>query len=218
VSIVVTPAAWESNPNPAVGPDLEKFFAAEIIVQGCGGPVRFPVYAWVKKECRAFTYQCMREFRPQGYDNVYAESIRLVEDNARIEYQNDNQRFTVYDVYVDNITASSVDLASGMLPGSTSTSYGGFIRVASNFYVPPGQNICTTNPNVSPSVCDQARNNPAGLQNPITNLQVGDVVLFYKNAGAACALIWIQEIAPDRSGGPSLNKVCMEICYPVFMP
>lgn len=218
VSVVVTPAAWENNPNPAVGPDLEKFFAAEIIVQGCGGPVRFPVYAWVKKECRAFTYQCMREFRPQGYDNVYAESIRLVEDNARIEYQNDNQRFTVYDVFVDNITANTVDLASGMVPGSTSLSYGGFIRVASNFYVPPGQNICTTNPNVSPDICDQARNNPAALQNPITNLQVGDVVLFFKDAGDACALIWIQEIAPDRTGGPSLNKVCMEICYPVFMP
>ncbi len=218
VSVVVSPSAWENNPNPAVGPDLEKFFAAEIIVQGCGGPVRFPVYAWVKKECRAFTYQCMREFRPQGYANVYAESIRLIEDRARIVYQNDNQLFSVYDVFVESITATSLDLASGVVPDNAGISYGGFIRVASNFYVPPGQNICTTHPVVSSDVCNQARSNPGGLQNPITNLQVGDVVLFYKNAGQACALIWIQEVAPDRSGGPSLNKVCMEICYPVFMP
>ncbi|RPI66594.1 MAG: hypothetical protein EHM43_11150, partial [Ignavibacteriae bacterium] len=36
----VTPAEWEANPNPIVGPDLEKLFEAEIIVEGCGAPVR----------------------------------------------------------------------------------------------------------------------------------------------------------------------------------
>jgi hypothetical protein len=225
IRTTVNAAQWAANPMRPFGPDSSKIFTGTITITGCDSvPVRIPVVAVVRKECRAFTYQCMRQFRPPSFQNTYAESIRLVPNEAKIEYQNDNQGFTVYDIFVDSLYSSGgsgrVDLSSGQQPGVGGVNgfFGGFMKVTSNFYVPPGQNICSTNPVNSSSICDLARITPGMLQAPITDLQVGDVILFYKGEGNACALIWIQEIGPDRTGGPSLDKVCMEICYPVFMP
>jgi hypothetical protein len=219
VRFTATKTDWDRNPQTARGTRGDKDFAGEIVVDGCGNqPQRIPVQGIAYVQCDAFKYQCLRQFRPTGYENVYAESIELADQKTIITYQNDNQTFKVFDVYVQSIDAAgNVALATGVDPGS-GRSYGGFVRVTTGFTVLPGQNICDTYPAAAAQLCGDIKRGAVAAPATLTGLRQGDVVLFVKNgsAGPQCALIWIQSVGPDRPGAVSLDQVCIEICYPVF--
>lgn len=210
---------WDNNPMTPRGTRGDKDFSGEIVVDGCGEqPQRFTVNGIGYVQCDAFKYQCLRQFRPTGYENVYAESIELVDQKTVITYQNDNQTFKVFDIYVQQIDAGgNVTLATGVNPTS-GRAYGGFVKVTSGFSVLPGQNICDTYPAAAAQRCSDIKSGAVAAQQTLTGLRQGDVVLFVKNgvSGPQCALIWIQSVGPDRPGAVSLDQVCIEICYPVF--
>lgn len=210
---------WDRNPALPRGTRGDKDFAGEIVVDGCAGqPQRFPVRGIAYVQCDAFKYQCLRQFRPTGYENVYAESIELADQKTIITYQNDNQTFRVFDIYVQRIDAAgNVTLATGVDPKS-GQSYGGFVRVTSGFTVLPGQNICDTYPAAASQLCSDVKTGAVSAPASLGGLRQGDVVLFVKqgSAGPQCALIWIQSVGPDRPGAVALDQVCLEICYPVF--
>lgn len=210
---------WDNNPMPPRGTRGDKDFSGEIVVEGCGDqPQRFTVNGVGYVQCDAFKYQCLRQFRPTGYENVYAESIELVDQKTIITYQNDNQTFKVFDIYVQQIDpGGDVTLATGVNPAS-GRAYGGFVKVTSGFPVLPGQNICDTYPAAAAQRCSDMKSGAVTAQQTLSGLRQGDVVLFVKNGatGPQCALIWIQSVGPDRPGTVSLDQVCIEICYPVF--
>lgn len=208
---------WDNNPASPSGSRGEKPFMATLRIRGCDtADVPLNGSAWVI--CSAFKYQCLRQFRPPSYPDVYAESIQLVENKTDIIYQNDNQTFKVYDIYIENITlvggTYSAILGSGK--DRNGFNYGRFYSIATGFTINPGQSVCDTYPATAQSICNSMKADPQMGQNPSVALKEGDVVLFVKEAGQQCALIWIQSIAPDRPGPNSLPAVCIEICYPVF--
>lgn len=219
VSFAATKRDWDRNPAVPRGTRGDKDFSGDIIVAGCGGQTqRYPVRGIAYVQCDAFKYQCLRQFRPTGYENVYAESIELADQKTIITYQNDNQTFKVFDVFVQSIAADgSVTLATGTNPNS-GQAYGGFYRVTSGFSILPGQNICDTYPAAAAQLCGDIKSGAVGTTSQLSGLRQGDVILFVKNgsAGLQCALIWIQSVGPDRPGPVSLDQVCIEICYPVF--
>ncbi|MBU3742337.1 MAG: hypothetical protein FGM24_08650 [Candidatus Kapabacteria bacterium] len=219
VSFAATKRDWDRNPAVPRGTRGDKDFSGEIIVVGCGGQTqRYPVSGIAYVQCDAFKYQCLRQFRPTGYENVYAESIELADQKTIITYQNDNQTFKVFDIYVDSIAADgSVTLATGTNPNS-GRAYGGFYRVTTGFSILPGQNICDTYPAAAAQLCGDIKSGAVTTTSQLAGLRQGDVILFVKNGstGMQCALIWIQSVGPDRPGPISLDQVCIEICYPVF--
>jgi hypothetical protein len=150
---------------------------------------------------------------------VYAESIQLVEDKTNIVYQNDNQRFTQYDIYVKSLTpngaAWDVELGSGENNGLP---YGLFKLVARNFTVNPGESICDRYPATAAQECSALKSDFNRGTSTISGLRPGDVVLYMKNGSRSleCALIWIQSTSLDRPGTQALPQVCIEICYPMF--
>lgn len=208
---------WDNNSASPSGPRGEKPFAATLRIRGCD-TVDVPLNGVAWMICSAFKYQCLRQFRPPNYPDVYAESIQLVENKTDIIYQNDNQTFKVYDIYVENISVAggtyNVVLGSGK--DRSGGNYGRFYRIATGFTINPGQSVCDTYPAPAQSACNSMKADPLMGQNPSVTLNEGDVVLFVKDAGQQCALIWIQSVAPDRPGPNSLPAVCIEICYPVF--
>ena len=219
VRMIVTKPDWDRNPAPPQGNRGDKPFSANIIIGGCVSS-SIPVNGIAYVLCSAFKYQCLRQFRPPSYPDVYAESIELVENKTNIVYQNDNQTFKTYDVYVSNISGTpgnySIELSSGSPGGGTP--YGRFMLVANNFFVQPGQSVCDTYPSTARSMCETLKLNPGSSAPVLGGLTTGDVVLFVKDGstGPQCALIWIQNIGPDRVGASSLPAACIEICYPVF--
>ncbi len=219
VRFSVVKQQWDNNPMTPRGTRGDKDFSGEILIEGCGDqPQRFTVNGIGYVQCDAFKYQCLRQFRPTGYENVYAESIELVDQKTIITYQNDNQTFKVFDIYVQQIeSGGNVTLATGINP-SNGRAYGGFVKVTSGFSVLPGQNICDTYPAAAAQRCSDIKSGAVAAQQTLTGLRQGDVVLFVKTgaSGPQCALIWIQSVGPDRPGAVSLDQVCIEICYPVF--
>lgn len=210
---------WDNNPMSPRGARGDKDFSGEIVVTGCGGqPQRFTANGIGYVQCDAFKYQCLRQFRPTGFENVYAESIELADQKTVITYQNDNQTFKVFDIYVQQINAGgNVTLATGVNPTS-GRAYGGFVNVTSGFSVLPGQNICDTYPAAAAQRCSEIKRGVLPAEQTLSGLRQGDVILFVKNGatGPQCALIWIQSVGPDRPGAVALDQVCIEICYPVF--
>ena len=220
VTFLATKADWDNNPQTPVGARGDKFFTSKITVTGCEQQPRvYDVVGAASVLCSSFKYQCLRQFRPPGFPNVYAESIQLVEDKTNIVYQNDNQRFTQYDIYVKSLTpngaAWDVELGSGEKSGLP---YGLFKRVASNFTVNPGESICDRYPSNASTDCSILKNDFNQGASTISGLRPGDVVLYVKNGSRSleCALIWIQSTSLDRPGTQALPQVCIEICYPMF--
>ncbi len=172
-------------------------------------------------QCNAFKYQCLRQFRPPGFPNTYAESIQLIEDKTTIVYQNDNQRFQQFDIYIKSLTPNGtsfdVELASGSADGGVTT-YGVFSQVATGFTVNPGESICDRYPANAITECTAIKGDPTAGSSSIAGLRPGDVVLYVKigSTGPQCALIWIQAVGLDRPGASSLPQACIEICYPMF--
>jgi hypothetical protein len=211
---------WDGNPMQPRGPLGEKDFRGQIEITGCDLPSTVDVEGIATVQCNTFKYQCLRQFRPQGYESVYAESMELLDQKAQILYQNDNQRFQVFDVYVQSITQNAGSYTATLATGTNflGQAYGAFYRVASGFTVLPGQNICDTYPMLAGTICGNAKSGGTSGTQSIGGLQQGDVVLYVKQGitGKQCALIWIQSIGPDRPGAVFLPQVCMEICYPVF--
>lgn len=220
VSFTAEKRDWDNNPAPATGAKGAKFFQDQLSIRGCL-VADIPLGGHATIQCNAFKYQCLRQFRPPGYPDVYAESIQLVEDKTTITYQNDNQAFKVYDIYVRSITAAggsyTIELASGN--GQNSQPYGSFQRILGGFAVAPGQSICDTYPASAVAACDAVRSSPASGQTVLGGLVEGDVVLYVKDGstGPQCALIWIQSVGPDRPGTNFLPVACIEICYPMFV-
>lgn len=212
---------WDANPANPRGSRGDKDFSGDIVITGCGNQETIRVHGIAYVQCNAFKYQCLRQFRPPGFDRVYAESIELVEQKTQILYQNDNQAFKVFDIYVRSITPNGatwdVELATGVNE-QTQQAYGAYSLVTSGFAVLPGQNICDTYPANASQICSQLKNGTAPGTPSIGGLRQGDVILYVKNgqSGPQCALIWIQSVGPDRPGPNSLPQVCIEICYPVF--
>ena len=211
---------WDANPMQPRGPLGEKDFRGQIEITGCDLPSTVDVDGIATVQCNTFKYQCLRQFRPQGFESVYAESMELLDQKAQILYQNDNQNFKVFDIYAQSIAqvggAYTVTLATGTnILGQAS---GAFYPVASNFAVLPGQNICDTYPMLAESTCSAAKAGTQAGTPTLSGLRQGDVVLYVKQGagGKQCALIWIQSIGPDRPGAVALPQVCLEICYPVF--
>lgn len=220
VTFNASKADWDNNPQTPVGPRGEKFFTSAITVQGCQAQPRvYNVIGAASVLCSSFKYQCLRQFRPAGFPNVYAESVQLVEDKTNIIYQNDNQRFTQYDVYVKSLTpngaAWDVELGSGI---SNGLPYGLFKLVARNFAVNPGESICDRYPTNAATECSSLKGDFSQGSATIAGLRPGDVVLYMKNGSRSleCALIWIQSTSLDRPGNQALPQVCIEICYPMF--
>ncbi len=211
---------WDANPATPIAGRGDKFFAGTISVTGCGPDVNIGVVGDAYIQCDAFKYQCLRQFRPAGFPNVYAESIQLVENKTNIVYQNDNQSFQQYDVFVKSLTPNGttfdVELGSG---GNGGQSYGVFRRIATGFSVNPGQSICDTYPLNAASECSDMKNDLTLGSASLAGLSAGDVVLYTKigSTGLQCALIWIQAVGLDRPGPNSLPQVCIEICYPMFV-
>lgn len=211
---------WDANPMQPRGALGEKDFRGQIEITGCDLPSTVDVDGIATVQCNTFKYQCLRQFRPQGYESVYAESMELLDQKAQILYQNDNQRFQVFDIYAQSITqvggSYTVTLATGT--NILGQAYGAFYQVASNFSVLPGQNICDTYPMLAETICGNAKSGSSSGTQTLSGLKQGDVVLYVKQgaSGKQCALIWIQSIGPDRPGSVFLPQVCMEICYPVF--
>ena len=220
VTFLATKADWDNNPQTPVGARGDKFFTSKITVTGCEQQPRvYDVVGAASVLCSSFKYQCLRQFRPPGFPNVYAESIQLVEDKTNIVYQNDNQRFTQYDIYVKSLTpngaAWDVELGSGEKNGLP---YGLFKLVARNFTVNPGESICDRYPANASADCSMLKNDFNQGASTISGLRPGDVVLYMKNGSRSleCALIWIQSTSLDRPGTQALPQVCIEICYPMF--
>jgi len=220
VKFLATKLDWDNNPATPVGARGDKYFRTNIIVEGCEEKPRvYPIVGEASVLCSSFKYQCLRQFRPPGFPNVYAESIQLVEDKTNIVYQNDNQRFTQYDIYVKSLTpngtAWDVELGSGEKNGLP---YGLFKLVARNFTVNPGESICDRYPANAATDCATLKNDFNQGASTIGGLQPGDVVLYMKNGSRSleCALIWIQSTSLDRPGTNALPQVCIEICYPMF--
>lgn len=220
VNFLARKVDWDANPANPRGSRGDKDFAGKIEVTGCVTQ-SIDVRGMAYLQCNAFKYQCLRQFRPPGFDRVYAESIELVEDKTQILYQNDNQRFQVFDIYVKSITPNGatwdVELATGT-DQSTGQAYGAYRLVTSGFTVLPGQNICDTYPVNASLLCSQIKDGSVAGVSSIGGLRQGDVVLYVKNGsnGPQCALIWIQSVGPDRPGPNALPQACIEICYPVF--
>ncbi len=221
VGFIATKTDWDRNPATPIAGRGDKFFSGRITVTGCGPDVSFPVVGDAYVQCDAFKYQCLRQFRPPGYPNVYAESIQLVEDKTNIIYQNDNQTFRQYDVFVRSLTPNGgsfdLELGSGS-GGGANTTFGVFRRIATGFAVAPGQSICDTYPVNAATECADMKSDLSRGTPTLGGLQPGDVVLYTKigSSGLQCALIWIQSIGPDRPGPNSLPQACIEICYPMF--
>jgi hypothetical protein len=220
VTFLATKADWDNNPQTPVGARGDKFFTSKITVTGCEQQPRvYDVVGAASVLCSSFKYQCLRQFRPPGFPNVYAESIQLVEDKTNIVYQNDNQRFTQYDIYVKSLTpngaAWDVELGSGEKNGLP---YGLFKLVTRNFTVNPGESICDRYPANASADCSMLKNDFNQGASTISGLRPGDVVLYMKNGSRSleCALIWIQSTSLDRPGTQALPQVCIEICYPMF--
>lgn len=220
VTFLATKADWDNNPQTPVGARGDKYFASKITVTGCEQQPRvYDVVGAASVLCSSFKYQCLRQFRPSGFPNVYAESIQLVEDKTNIVYQNDNQRFTQYDIYVKSLTpngtAWDVELGSGEKNGLP---YGLFKLVTRNFTVNPGESICDRYPTTAAAECSALKSDFNQGASTISGLRPGDVVLYMKNGSRSleCALIWIQSTSLDRPGTQALPQVCIEICYPMF--
>lgn len=211
---------WDGNPMQPRGALGEKDFRGQIEITGCDIPSTVDVDGIATVQCNTFKYQCLRQFRPQGFESVYAESMELLDQKAQILYQNDNQRFQVFDIYVQSITQTAGTYTTTLATGTNllGQAYGEFYRVASGFAVLPGQNICDTYPMLAETICGNAKSGSGSGTQSLSGLQQGDVVLYVKQGatGKQCALIWIQSIGPDRPGAVFLPQVCMEICYPVF--
>gem|GEM_PF-590839 len=212
---------WDVSPAPVTGARGEKYFTGTIRVDGCAAnattiTARGEAYV----QCNAFKYQCLRQFRPPGFPNTYAESIQLIEDKTTIVYQNDNQRFQQYDVFIKGLTPNGasfdVELASGAAGSDT---YGVFRRIATGFTVNPGQSICDTYPLNATTECSMMKNDPSQGTPTLGGLQAGDVVLYVKlgsSGSKQCALIWVQSVGLDRPGANALPQACIELCYPMF--
>ncbi len=146
---------WDANPMQPRGPLGEKDFRGQIEITGCDLPSTVDVDGIATVQCNTFKYQCLRQFRPQGSESVYAESMELLDQKAQILYQNDNQRFKVFDIYAQSIAqvggAYTVTLATGT--NILGQAFGAFYPVASNFAVLPGQNICDTYPMLAEATC-----------------------------------------------------------------
>ena len=219
VSFAATKTDWDAHPMTPIAPRGDKYFSGVISVTGCGPEVRVNVPGTAYIQCDAFKYQCLRQFRPPGFPNVYAESIQLIEDKTNILYQNDNQTFRQYDIFVKSLTPNGtgydLELGSG---GNGNTTFGVFRRIASGFSVNPGQSICDTYPQNAPTECSAMKSDLTQGSASLGGLQAGDVVLYTKIGanGLQCALIWVQSIGPDRPGPNALPQACIEICYPVF--
>ncbi|MBM4179226.1 MAG: hypothetical protein FJ211_07845 [Ignavibacteria bacterium] len=211
---------WDANPMQPRGALGEKDFRGQIEIAGCDLPSSIDVDGIATVQCNTFKYQCLRQFRPLGYESVYAESVELLDQKAQILYQNDNQRFQVFDIYAQSISqvggAYAVTLASGS--NLFGQAYGVFYRVATGFSVLPGQNICDTYPVLAQTICGNAKSGVSSGTQTLSGLQQGDVILYVKQGsnGKQCALIWIQSIGPDRPGSVALPQVCLEICHRVF--
>lgn len=210
---------WDRNSmTPVVGRG-SKFFTGTISVTGCGPRVDIPVVGDAYIQCNAFKYQCLRQFRPPSFPNVYAESIQLVENRTNIIYQNDNQNFAQYDIFVKSLTANGpsfdLELGSG---GNGGNFYGVFRRISSGFSVNPGENICDKFPASAQMECTGTKNDITRGTTSLGGLSAGDVVLYTKigSTGLQCALIWIQSIGLDRPGPNALPQACIKICYPMF--
>lgn len=220
VTFLATKADWDNNPQTPVGARGDKYFTTTITVQGCEQQARvFTVVGAASVICSSFKYQCLRQFQPPGFPTVYAESIQLVEEKTNIIYQNDNQRFTKYDIYVKSLTPNGtgwdVELGSGEKNGLP---YGLFKLVTRNFTVNPGESICDRYPANAAADCSLVKNDMNQGASTISGLRPGDVVLYVKNGSRSleCALIWIQSTSLDRPGTQALPQVCIEICYPMF--
>lgn len=220
VSFGASKPDWDANPATPIAGRGDKFFAGTVTVTGCGPDVNINVVGDAYIQCDAFKYQCLRQFRPPGFPNVYAESIQLVENKTNIVYQNDNQSFQQYDIFVKNLVPNGatfdVELGSG---GNGGQSFGVFRRIASGFSVNPGESICDTYPANAVTECSDMKNDLTRGSASLAGLSAGDVVLYTKigSTGLQCALIWIQAVGLDRPGPNSLPQVCIEICYPMFV-
>ena len=217
VTLTADKGAWDANPQAPFGPRGTKIFTGVLSVGGCA-VTSYNLVGEGYVQCSAFKFQCLREYRPDNFPDVYAESIELVEDRTNIIYQNDNQTFKRYDLWFDDI----VDLGGGtyeatMGSGDPDNNYsaGRYYRVASGFFVNPGESICDTYPASATTDCANAKDNPGQGSETITGVRAGDVILFVKN-NSECALIWVQKIDLDRQGGTALPAACIEICYPMF--
>lgn len=223
VTFTATKRDWDLSPLPPSGARGEKLFAAQIIVNGCGNTQKFlPVHGSAYVQCNAFKYQCLRQFRPPAFPNTYAESIQLVEDKTNIVYQNDNQRFQQYDIFIKDLTPNGasfdVELGSGTVANGSS-SYGVFKRIATGFTVNPGESICDRYPVNATSECTSMKADVSQGTSTLGGLRPGDVVLYVKigsSGSPQCALIWIQSVGLDRPGANALPQACIEICYPMF--
>lgn len=219
VSFLADKLQWNANPSPPVPGRGDKFFNGTLTIDGCGNQQAIPLVGDAYVQCTAFKYQCLRQFRPTGFPNVYAESIQLVENKTNIVYQNDNQAFKQFDIFVRSLTpvggSFTAELGSG---GNGNVTFGVFRRIATGFSVRPGESICDTYPAGSETECDALKSDITRGTPAIAGLNAGDVVLFTKigSTGLQCALIWIQSIGLDRPGPNALPQVCIEICYPMF--
>ncbi|MBS1562596.1 MAG: hypothetical protein JSS89_13405 [Bacteroidetes bacterium] len=221
VTFNATKSDWDANPAPITGARGEKYFTGPIRIDGCApNPTFITSRGEAYVQCNAFKYQCLRQFRPPGFPNTYAESIQLIEDKTTIVYQNDNQRFQQYDVFVKSLTPNGgtfdVELASGAAGAGT---FGVFRKIASGFTVDPGQSICDTYPLNATAECTSMKSDPSQGTPTLGGLRAGDVVLYVKigsSGSVQCALIWLQSVGLDRPGANALPQVCIELCYPMF--
>lgn len=216
VSFTATKADWDKNLQSPRGSRGTKYFSGQLRISGCSTRV-YSLVGDGYVNCSAFKYQCLREFRPPQYPDVYAESIQLLDDRAMILYQNDNQAFRRFDIWFDEIKDIGGGTYEATLNSGDGVTYatGRYYLVQRNFFVSPGQSICETYPSISAQECAAMKADPSRGFPPLTGVREGDVILFV-TAGGDCALIWIQKIDLDRSGGAALPAACIEICYPMF--
>ena len=213
----VNKAQWDANPQAPYGTNGAKDFTGTLVIRGCDNE-DIPLRGVGFVNCSAFKYQCLREFRPSNFPDTYAESIQLLQDKTNIIYQNDNQTFRRYDIWFESITdlgGGNYEFAVGSGDPDNNYTAGRFIRIAQGFQVLPGQSICDTYPAAAAQACQDSKFNPLAGSSVLGGLRAGDVILFIKN-DSQCALLWVQEISPDRVGPNALLKVCIEICYPMF--
>lgn len=216
VSFTATKGDWDRNSQSALAPRGTKYFAGQLRVSGCA-TASLALVGDGYVDCSAFKYQCLREFRPAAYPNVYAESIELLNDRAQILYQNDNQTFRRFDVWFDDIRDLGGGTYEATLASGNGAQYSGgrYYRVARNFFVSPGTSICETYPSQASQDCALLQNDGGQGQTSLPGVRVGDVILFVTASGE-CALLWVQNIGLDRSGANALPAACIEICYPMF--
>lgn len=220
-AVVVTLAAsksdWDANPDSPRGTKGYKTFLGTLSIRGCA-TINLDLVGEGYVQCSAFKFQCLREYRPATFPDVYAESIELVEDRTNIVYQNDNQTFRRYDLWIESVTdlgggAYEVSLGSG--DPDNNYNAGRFVRIATNFFVNPGDNICDVYPADAALECANTKDTPGSGSETISGVRSGDVILFVKG-NRECALLWVQKIDLDRAGGSALPAACLEICYPMF--